>query len=212
MTVKTGVVEFFNPNGKKTARGGTLYSFKMDDEQWYSCGFDSPPETMEAGDTVKFDYVANAKGYEQVDLASLKIKKNKSATKKSPAAKAAGGKENYDARAKYWEDKEGRDINLQQRIGYAGALNSALSLSGSLLAAGVFPVSAALLKKKEGLDATQEVIYKLADEFYVRINTRPFELDADGAGLTEEEVNGASELEATEKEEEEEKDDEGWDD
>jgi len=204
--MKQGTIEFFNPAGKKVGnRGSVAYSFKMDDGEWYSCGFDSPGD-LGVGDQVKFENVQNSKGYWNVNLDTLKVKKNKNPV--STAKKAAGGKENYDARAKYWEDKEVRDLDLQKRIGYAGAINSALTFATILASSDAFPVTAAKLKKPEGVDAAQEVIGKLADEFYLRINTRPFELDE----VVTPEVVGKEELEATEKEEEKDDEDDDWGD
>ena len=207
-SMKQGTIEYFNPAGKKVGnRGSVAYSFKMEDGEWYSCGFDSPGD-LNTGDQVKFELVENSKGYWNVNLDSLKIKKNKNPV--SSAKKAAGGKENYDARAKYWEDKEIRDLSLQKRIGYAGAINSAIAFADLLIHNDAFPVPATKLKGAKGVDAAQEIIGKLADEFYLRINTRPFELDEVAKETPE--VVGKEELKATETEDEKDNDEADWGD
>lgn len=193
MANKVGVVDSYNPAGKKVGnRGSSVYSFKLDDGEWYRTGFEKPPAELSVGDSVKFSYTEDQYG-KQVDLSTLKIKKNP-----NPAAQSTGGSTGGNGKDDYWKAREERDIEIQKRIGYAGCLNSAIALAEVLIPTGAFPVSDAKLKSKDGLPLTQAVLVQLADEFWALVNNRPDELAemAEAAQV----ANGADDLSFTEAE------------
>lgn len=206
MSKKSGVVERFDSRGKKVGRGSTVYSFKLDDGEWYRTGFDKPD--MSEGDQVRFEYSDGQYGKE-VDFSTLQVKKNPnggSGTTGRGGSGTKGGGENWEARQAYWDNKDLRDIEMQKRIGYAGCLNSAIALMGNLLQADAFPVSKSKMSSKEGVAATQAVLVKIADEFWDLINNRPDQL---GEQEVVEEVSGKDDLEQTAAEK---VDDDDWGD
>ena len=196
MASKKGVVERLGQ--RKTARGGMLYSVMLDDGEWYSFGFDAPKEELEQGDMVAFTLEKNKGGYDQIVGDSLKVKKN-AATGGGGTKKNYNPQTDYAAKSKYWEDKEKRDIDNQLRIRYAGAINSAVSIVDTFGVGSVGLTEAAI--KKGGPDLVTDVVCKIADELYLRIGSRPFELENNAAEDTDLPA-GTTDLESTENEEE----------
>lgn len=115
------------------------WSFLMDDDNWYGIGRKEPTHadgsTVADGDITRFEWDSNEKGgrvYRNIVEGSIKVKKGNGPP---PRKNSGGGGKSYGgggatdakARAKYWEDKELRDIDTQKRISMAGAYNTALT-------------------------------------------------------------------------------------
>lgn len=119
-------------------RNGTvyLYSFQLQgDRNWYRTGSDKP--TFQQGDFITFDYNEDNRGGKTIVAAS--VVKQAAAVAQAPAPRAAasssGSKENWDARAKYWDDKEKREIEVvEPRITLAAARKDAIAVIGLALA------------------------------------------------------------------------------
>jgi hypothetical protein len=136
MSETSGVVTF-TFSKKAGNRGGKIYSFIINDDGiWYSCGFEDPK--LKEGDSISFSFEedewAPGKVSNKVDLSSIVVEE-KAPDKPKPTNKkqkqGAGGtkvQENWDARAKYWENKEGQDIVRQNIISYQAAFNTATTI------------------------------------------------------------------------------------
>lgn len=123
-------------------RSSKVYSFMLNDEVWYTCGFDDPK--VAEGDSISFTYEEEewspGKFNNKVNINS--IEKGEAVTQNKPvkeAVKKAGGKvaENWDARAKYWENKEAGDSARQNIISYQAAWNTATALVTAALNNGI---------------------------------------------------------------------------
>ena len=122
MPRKKGIVSYV---GYKKLKRATVWSFALDgDDNYYRTGFDRPErddgEKIEEGDMVRFEYEKTKYGLE-VDMDTLEVKEGDGPPpkKKAPARKSGGGgksTENWDARAKYWEDKEKYDKEVTARM------------------------------------------------------------------------------------------------
>lgn len=136
MAIIKGVVDKIS---KRKAGSGYIHAFLVN-EEWYRVGFDAPK--FKEGYLVKFDDSPINK-YGQIDLAGLKFKKGEpKVNTKSPTQAAKGEKkeykgskgnsnnstENWDARAKYWEDKEKRDIVTSEQYNYRSAFHISVEL------------------------------------------------------------------------------------
>jgi len=134
MSEASGVVTF-TFSKKAGNRGGQIYSFIINDDGiWYSCGFEDPK--LKEGDSISFSYEADewapGKVSNKVDLSSIVIaEKAPDKPKTTPKKQGSGGakvQENWDARAKYWENKEGQDTVRQNIISYQAAFNTATTI------------------------------------------------------------------------------------
>jgi len=121
-----GVVDRIS--SKKIGKGAA-YSFKVNDE-WYRHGFDKPK--FKEGYLVQFDDEP-INQYDVIDIDTVKFKKgepvksNRSAKDTAKGAKS-GGSENWEARAKYWDDKDKRDIVKDGQYNYRSAFHMATEL------------------------------------------------------------------------------------
>lgn len=109
------------------------YSFLVNDE-WYRHGFEKPK--FQKGDMVKFDDEP-INEYDQIDTSSVKFKKGKAPERKtrggsggkaSGGGGSKGGGENWEARQKYWDDKDKRDIIKDDQYNYRSAFHMAAEL------------------------------------------------------------------------------------
>lgn len=119
-------------------RNGTvyLYSFQLEgDRNWYRTGSDKP--SFQQGDSISFDYNEDNRGGKTIVAASVVKQAASVAQAPAPRAQAAssGSRENWDARAKYWDDKEKREIEVvEPRITLAAARKDAIAVVGLALA------------------------------------------------------------------------------
>lgn len=156
-----GTVQFIN---EKNFNGKNLYSFKLaNDDTLYMCGALKP--RVSKGDYIEFDVSENARGQKLVDVPTISIKEAKVVA--ASGSKTTSIRENWDARAAYWEAKEKRDIEtVEPRISYAGARNSAIAAAGVVLESGSFKLPA---KEADKYEAVLGLIDELTDRFYEAI-------------------------------------------
>lgn len=116
---------------RKKAGKGYAYSFKVGDN-WYRHGFDEPK--FKKGNVVQFDDTPGA--YDVIDTSTVRYKEgpplpnNASAGQTAgKAGKSGGGQaENWEARAKYWDEKDKRDITKDVQYNYRSAFFGAVDL------------------------------------------------------------------------------------
>ncbi len=172
MTDVVGTVQVVS---SKVLSSGTYYSFCVDDN-WYRTG-KTPTEGLMKGHTIKFTFEKNQWGNE-VDTSTIEFDKAETPVEvtKKPYAKSGGGglgfKEEKVLREKYWNDKEVRDVERDKKIGYAGALNTAIALVGSAL-------DRELIAKPTGknlglkFDAYKAMVEESANGLYALIQSTP---------------------------------------
>ena len=149
----SGVIEWV---GSRAFQGNALWSFKMNDT-FYRCGQTNPQ--VNKGDTVSFSYETDGKGNHNVLTPTIEIT---SKAQEAPAAKSTPPKEDWNARSKYWEDKEARDIVNGHVIRYQSATNTAVELVKLAQAEGILPVTGS--KKGDKFDALVELVGKVRDD------------------------------------------------
>ena len=151
------------------------------------------------GDKAKFDWDTNGK-YKNVIKGTCVIKKG------TGSAGAGGGSSNYAQKEKYWAEKEVRDIGTQQKISYAGALNTAVCMVNAMLERELLKLGG---KKADAWDAFEAYVNDLAETLYVRIQSAPEyheELMAGSSPPVQDTPEGLDDPEASEEEDE----DEDW--
>lgn len=143
-----------------------LHSFQIDTEKrFFRTGTDLLP--AKEGDYIEF--TANPKN-NQVDLDSVKkgeapAEAPKRAARTSSSGKSSGGKENWDARGKYWEEKERRDVEVvEPRITYMSSLNIASQIVAAAAASDALSFGNASQGKK--LDMMVSWVEEIADNFF----------------------------------------------
>lgn len=141
----------------------TLYSFQLEgDRNWYRCGSVKPP--FNKGDMIEFQYQTDAKGANTLQEGSV-VKMEHSPAKAAPPpgtafTKAAPIKENWDARAAYWDAKEKREIEVvEPRITLSASRTAAIAVVGLALQHDAIPFGNAAKGARLGiiLDAVDEV-------------------------------------------------------
>ena len=86
----------------------TLYSFQLEgDRAWYRCGTEKP--AFNEGDSINFEYESDGKNLSVKPNTVTKLAATAAVRAPAVAAKSAV-KENWDARAAYWDAKEKREI------------------------------------------------------------------------------------------------------
>lgn len=121
---------------KRKVGNGFAYAFVLDGgDIWYRLGFDEP--SFKEGYMVRFDDTPIDK-YGVIDVSTLQSKfgepvVNKASPKqafKGGGNKGGGGgsSENWEARQKYWEDKDKRDIVTAEQYNYRSAFHVAVDL------------------------------------------------------------------------------------
>jgi len=171
---------------KKAYEKNGRFSFLMDDDNWYGLGRLKPQlnngEAVTDGDDAKFEYEMNGK-YRNVIEATLKTRAGEltEAMKSENKSKGGGGKSggggyqaDKAAREKYWADKEARDIQVQQTISYAGALNTATAIITVALNTETIKVGG---KANAKLDTLTAMINELAGDIFRGVQTVPVRYD-----------------------------------
>lgn len=155
----SGVIKkVFEKNGRQ--------SFLMDDDNWYGLGHNK----MDAqdGDKAKFEWESNSKNgttYKNVVKGTCKVKKG------SGSAGGGGkGQSDYKERQAFWAEKEIRDIETQQKISYAGALNTSVHMVTSMIEKDLLKLGG---KKADAWNAFEAFVNDLAETLYVRIQSQP---------------------------------------
>lgn len=119
---------------KKRVGSGFAYAFVLEDgDTWYRMGFEEPK--FEEGYVVRFDDSPVNK-YGQIDTESVKFKAGEpTVNKQSPkqaynnnSGNSGGSKENWDARAKYWEEKDKQDLVKNEQYNFRSAFHVAVEL------------------------------------------------------------------------------------
>lgn len=147
-----------------------LHSFKVNsDNRWFRTGTDRP--NLNEGDFVEFEFAPKGN---RVDLSSIKqIDASEAPPPAPPAAKKSfggggakkKGGENWDARGKYWEDKEKRDIEVvEPRITFCSAQSDAIDLITAALANDC--LSFGNMAKGAKLDYLYELVDQTTLRFY----------------------------------------------
>jgi len=176
---------------KKVFEKGGRQSFLMDDDNWYGLSFDKVD--AQDGDKAKFDWDTNGK-YKNVIKGTCVIKKG------TGSAGAGGGSSNYAQKEKYWAEKEVRDIGTQQKISYAGALNTAVCMVNAMLERELLNLGG---KKADAWDAFEAYVNDLAETLYVRIQSAPEYHEQLMSGAPFQDQQGPEGTEAPEEEEDE---------
>ena len=120
-----------------TGRNGTvvLYSFQIEgDRAWYRCGTEKP--SFSKGDSIAFSYESDGKGNTLVPNSVTKLEGVPAQRAPAVASVAKGAtKENWDARAAYWDAKEKREIEVvEPRITLSASRTAAIAVVGLALA------------------------------------------------------------------------------
>lgn len=145
----------------------TLYSFQLEnDRNWYRTGTDLP--NVQAGEAVRFTYDDSKN---QVDVSTI-TKVEAGTVEAAPAPPAApasaprkSGGEDWNARQKYWDAKERRDIEVvEPRITYSAAQRDAIAAVEVMLNNGALALGNA--KAADKMEMILDAIDKVADRFY----------------------------------------------
>lgn len=161
-----GVVSNTSAKDWKGRNGNvTLYSFQIEgDKGWYRCGTDKPAFSM--GDSISFEY--EEQNGNRTLVAGSVTKVAAAPATRAPAVKTSGKvQENWDARAKYWDDKEKRDIEVvEPRITLSASRTAAIQVIGLALAHEAIVFGNASKGARLGiiLDAIDEVTARYYDQ------------------------------------------------
>jgi len=143
-----------------TGRNGTvtLYSFKLEGgDTWYRCGTEKP--SFNQGDSITFE--CETKGNNVTVVPNSVVKTEAAKAQRGPAVSAKGAvKENWDARAAYWDAKERREIDVvEPRITLSASRTAAIGVVGLALAHDAIPFGNVGKGAKLGiiLDAIDEI-------------------------------------------------------
>ena len=111
----------------------TLYSFQLEgDRAWYRCGTEKP--AFNEGDSINFEYESDGKNLSVKPNTVTKLAATAAVRAPAVAAKSAV-KENWDARAAYWDAKEKREIAVvEPRITLSASRTAAIAVIGLALA------------------------------------------------------------------------------
>jgi hypothetical protein len=142
-----------------------FWNVQLDDE-WYSIGKGQPK--FDKGATIQFTYTKNGQ-WNNADPKTVEVVAEAQAAPASKASSGAGG-ENWDARAKYWEDKDKRDIVNHKEARYRFALASAKDLVLAAVERGDIVLSEAK-KKGAAFDSLLVYVYQTAEELFGNIDT-----------------------------------------
>jgi hypothetical protein len=214
MAKVTGQVQAIS--SKKVGRG-FAYSFLLDDNQWYRHGFDKPK--FEKGFYVQFDDGTDQYGV--IDKSTLKFKKGTIANDQSSAqvaSKAGGAKggqsENWEARQKYWDDKDKRDVVKDTQYVYRAAYFGAVDIIKCLVEKDKIE-----LPKTKPLDRMLALIDGLTEDLYAKFKAVGIEdtqeqsdVKADPVDDTPPPKKGRNKKAPDPVDDEDVDDDSGWDD
>jgi hypothetical protein len=144
-----------------------FYNVEIDGE-WYSLGKGEPK--FGRGDTIRFTSTKNGQwnNGDPKTVEIVTVKQNTSASSGS----YGGGKssENWDARAKYWEDKEKKDVVNHKEQRYRFSLATAVDIVTAALKAGAITLSEAK-KKDAAFDSFVTYVKGTAADLYNDIET-----------------------------------------
>lgn len=164
-----GVVEAIS---RKKVGNGFAFSFMVNGE-WYRHGFNKPK--FEKGYSIMFD--DEQFDYGVIDVSTIKFKKGTAPSKSSAkdVAKSGGNSkaqaENWDARAKYWEDKEKRDLVTSDQYNYRSAFHMAAEMIKQGLELDIVSVGTPKASKPKKWEAYLEMVDALAADLYVKFLT-----------------------------------------
>jgi len=155
------------------------FSLKLEDGTWYGCGQDRPP--CVEGDSIEFAFDMNGK-FKNADVDSIVVIEAEPAPKKAtPPARKSYGNGKYSGGAKgqkvdtakeaYWNAKEARDIEWQQRqqavqeeIRFQASRNAAVEIVTAAVAAGAIDLGDGK-KKDSKLGVMLAYISKITDQY-----------------------------------------------
>lgn len=194
--------------GYKNYQNKKLWSFATGDDDnktYYACGQVMPTredgEKLEQGDKVRFEYDNSGK-YNNVKMATLVVKAGSVPARKVPARPQQ--KEDWNARAKYWENKEEYDKKVAGPIlNYKFALATAKDLVLKLHELELLPKPPA---KKDAYDVIFAETVKVTEEIFNVVQAKAHELEFPKEEVSFEDLNE----EPKEEKEEDWNDDEDW--
>lgn len=141
----TGVVSSVTakPWTDRNGNAINLYSFQLQGDRRYFRTGTNPPGVME-GQTISFTFEApkntvDLATVQQADPSQVAVAPKPPSAPQAPAPtqsapRRTSSKENWDARAKYWDEKEKRDREVvEPRITYSAAQRDAVSLVSAAL-------------------------------------------------------------------------------
>lgn len=175
MSDVTGEVKRVHKNNKGA------YGILIDDgggENWYGHGFKEP--SFSQGDTISFTATKNGR-FTNIDASSVSVQSgggSSSSSSSSSGSSGGGGgskSENWEARQKYWEQKEERDLVREERIAWAGARTHAISVVDIGLREDALPLPQ---KKADKMDAIVAAINEYTEQFYQQTSERGTEDDS----------------------------------
>ena len=175
--------------GSTRARSGSiLWSFKLqeDEDTFFRCGTFNPK--VRKGDYIKFNFTEDPKWGIQADTRSIAILKaavdedvvdTPAAAERttSPAKQAPNKapKEDWNARAKYWDNKEQADVERQQMISFQAAVNTAVSIVDAAVKNEFITIAGR--KGDVKYDAFVAMVMKQAEELFRAYQTVPQRFD-----------------------------------
>lgn len=141
-----------------------LYSFQLaGDQSWYRCGTTRP--NFAEGDSITFDYTDDGRNRTLVENSVVKSAPTQAQV--APAVRAPAAKENWDARAAYWDSKEKREIEVvEPRITLSASRTAAIAVIGLALQHDAIVFGNANKGARLGiiLDAVDEVTKRYYDQ------------------------------------------------
>lgn len=154
-----------NKRGQNKAK---FWNVEIDGE-WYSLGKDAPK--YDKGDTIRFTYTKNGQ-WNNGDSKSIEIVAKSQAAPAAAASSSSGGSssENWDARAKYWADKDKADVVRNKEQRYRFCLASAKDIVIAAVEANAFVLSEAK-KKNSAFDSLMVYVQETASVLYDQIET-----------------------------------------
>ena len=182
----TGYVEAANSR----EAGGKTYFSMLVDGTWYGTGTVNPK--VSKGDKVRFEASQNGK-YWNADMKTFESKEGeapKTSQGKSASSYGGGnkggngaGSENWEARQKYWDNKELLDIERQQIISLQAATNTSIEIINSAIGHGIVTIPGS--KKADKFDGYVELVKGTAMDLFGMYLSAPDMADGAKAGNAE---------------------------
>ena len=142
-----------------TKRGkGYAYNFVSTEDVWYGHGFTKPK--FNEGATIEFDYVPNGNFKNVVEDSVVVLEEG---TPPEPSQRKRGSTENWDARAKYWDDKDKRDQANDAVRRWHAASAEATSVARLLIETGAYKLPS---KQADQYDHVMELRAELIGQFF----------------------------------------------
>lgn len=146
MATYSGTIKAMSSKTRNTKRGpAEVYSFLLDDENWYNCGFNKPG--CNKGDYVTFSAEQTQWGFD-VDGKSIQVKVgNTPAPQQSSGGNRKSGGVN--SRDNYWAEKDTYDKQVKEPIiHYQSSRKDAVALCIAGLKEGILPIGSGNKDKK----------------------------------------------------------------